>query len=326
MKVVYNEIDRFAAQWLRNLAAAGEIPQGEVDERSIKELRGADLAGVRQFHTFAGIGGWSLALKLAGWPEDREVWTGSCPCQPFSTAGKGAGVKDERHLWPDFFRLIAECRPATVFGEQVAGAAGVAWLDGIQGDLEGEGYACGAVIVGAHSVGAPHIRQRIYWVADDARAPRIGAERPGYSGVNPRGGGEVDGLGNAAEPARERDPRDVLGAEEEVNRQDGAEHGTGPVRPEYASPLGLWNPASNGREQRRPESRWWGPASRRGSDGKARRIEPGIEPLAHGIPRRMDKLRGYGNAIVPPLAAEFIAAYMEAAGIDPTPTQEKKNG
>src|SRR6478736_4470499 len=122
----YNEWDPFAAAWLRELIAAGLVPAGDVDTRSITEVQPDDLAGYTQCHFFAGIGGWSHALQLAGWPTDRPVWTGSCPCQPFSAAGKGIGFADERHLWPAFHWLISQCRPATVFGEQVASAA--AWL------------------------------------------------------------------------------------------------------------------------------------------------------------------------------------------------------
>ena len=162
----YNEIDPKAAAWLRALIVAGEIPNGIVDERSITEVRATDLVRYTQCHFFAGIGGWSLALKLAGWPEDRPVWTGSCPCQPFSAAGKGLAQADERHLWPAFFNLIKECRPEHVFGEQVASAIGHGWLDGISSDLESEGYSCGAVVLGAHSVLSPHQRQRLYWMAD----------------------------------------------------------------------------------------------------------------------------------------------------------------
>jgi DNA (cytosine-5)-methyltransferase 1 len=80
MTAYYNELDPFAAAWLRNLIAAGLIPQGEVDERSIEDVTPNDLAGFRQCHFFAGIGGWPLALRLAGWPDERPVWTGSCPC------------------------------------------------------------------------------------------------------------------------------------------------------------------------------------------------------------------------------------------------------
>lgn len=165
MGVYYNEFDPGAAAWLRNLAAAGHVAPGTVDERSIAEVRPADLAGHDQCHFFAGIGGWPHALDLAGWPRARPVWTGSCPCQPYSTAGKGLGNADARNLWPVFFALIRECRPDVVFGEQVASAIGHGWLDGISADLEAEGYAVGACVLGAHSVGAPHIRQRLYWVA-----------------------------------------------------------------------------------------------------------------------------------------------------------------
>jgi len=162
----YNEFDPHAAAWLRQLIIEGLIPPGEVDERSITEIQPHELTKYTQCHFFAGIGGWSLALQLADWPANKPVWTGSCPCQPFSVAGKGKGVDDERHLWPAFFSLIRKCRPDTVFGEQVESAIKHGWLDDIRADLEGEGYACGDCTLGAHSAGADHQRQRLYWVAD----------------------------------------------------------------------------------------------------------------------------------------------------------------
>lgn len=161
----YNEIDPFAAQWLRNLIAGGHIAPGEVDERSIEDVTPDDLRGFTQCHFFAGIGVWSHSLRLAGWPDDKPVWTGSCPCQPFSAAGKGNGFTDERHLWPHFFHLISERRPEHVFGEQVAAGNANAWFDLVQADLEGMGYAFGLVPFAAAGVGAPHIRERAYWVA-----------------------------------------------------------------------------------------------------------------------------------------------------------------
>ena len=97
----YNEYDPFAAAWLRSLIAAGHIAPGDVDERSITDVQATDLVGYGQCHFFAGIGGWSLALRLAGVPDDVPVQTGSCPCQPFSSAGKGDGTADARHLWPE---------------------------------------------------------------------------------------------------------------------------------------------------------------------------------------------------------------------------------
>ena len=104
----YNDNDPKMAAWLRELIKQNLIPPGDVDERSIEDVTKSDLQGYTQCHFFAGIGGWSEALRLAGWPADRHVWTGSCPCQPFSGAGKRQGEKDKRHLWPEFYRLIAE--------------------------------------------------------------------------------------------------------------------------------------------------------------------------------------------------------------------------
>jgi DNA (cytosine-5)-methyltransferase 1 len=166
MAAYYNEIDPYAAQWLRNLIAAGHIASGDVDERSIVDVRADDLKGYTQCHFFAGIGGWSLALRLAGWTDDRPVWTGSCPCQPLSRAGKRQGHADERHLWPAFLGLIAERQPAMVFGEQVASNHGIEWFSAVRADLESVGYACGASVICSSAVKAPHNRSRIWFVAD----------------------------------------------------------------------------------------------------------------------------------------------------------------
>ncbi|WP_233971707.1 DNA cytosine methyltransferase [Pectobacterium versatile] len=166
MSAYYNEIDPYAAQWLRNLIAAGHIAPGDVDERSIEDVKPDDLRHYTQCHFFAGIGVWSYALRRAGWPDDKPVWTGSCPCQPFSAAGKGNGFADERHLWPAFFHLFKQCKPSVAFGEQVASKDGLRWFDLVQTDLENTGYAAAAVDLCAAGVGAPHIRQRLFWVAN----------------------------------------------------------------------------------------------------------------------------------------------------------------
>jgi DNA (cytosine-5)-methyltransferase 1 len=166
MAAYYNEIDPHAAEWLRQLIKQGAIAPGVVDERSIADIKPDELAGFTQCHFFAGVGVWSHALRQAGWSDERPVWTGSCPCQPFSSAGKGAGFADERHLWPSFHWLIQQCQPLVVFGEQVAGKAGETWLDLVSTDLENTGYACGAAVIAACGFGAPHQRKRLYWVAD----------------------------------------------------------------------------------------------------------------------------------------------------------------
>lgn len=177
-KAYYNEFDPYAAQWLRNLVSAGLIAPGDVDERDIRDVKPDDLRGYAQCHFFAGIGGWSAALRQAGWPDERPAWTGSAPCQPFSSAGRQLGFADERHLWPAFHHLIGECDPPVVFGEQVEKAIGHGWLDLIQADLEGIGYAFGAVCVPAAGVGAPHIRQRLWFFAERlANGLGLGRER-----------------------------------------------------------------------------------------------------------------------------------------------------
>lgn len=173
MSAYYNENDKFAASWLRVLIKAGLIADGEVDERSIEEVKPDDLRGFTQCHFFAGIGGWSYALRLAGWPDDEPVWTGSCPCQPWSVAGSHSKQSDERHLWPFWFRLVRECGPATVFGEQVKNAIAAGWLDDVFLDLEAASYSCAATVLPACAVGAPHERDRVWFVASNNRGERI---------------------------------------------------------------------------------------------------------------------------------------------------------
>lgn len=188
MTAYYNEIDPYAAQWLRNLIDAGHIAPGVVDTRSIEDVIPNDLTGFTQCHFFAGIGVWSYALRQAGWPDDRPVWTGSCPCQPFSSAGQGGGFADERHLWPSFFHLIEQCRPPVVFGEQVASRDANPWIDLVQDDLEGVGYGVGAVPFPSAGVGAPHIRDRLYWMAysSNQRQHRRRPSRAGHGRIKTR--------------------------------------------------------------------------------------------------------------------------------------------
>jgi DNA (cytosine-5)-methyltransferase 1 len=178
MSAYYNEFDPFAAEWLRELIKDGLIADGIVDERSITEVLPSDLEGFTQCHFFAGIGGWSVALKLANWPDNRPVWTGSPPCQPFSVAGNNKGTDDDRHLWPVFFNLIKKQKPSTVFGEQVAAAIKSGWFDDLQKDLEAEDYASAMVVLPACSVGSPQKRDRLWFVADtipmgNTKQPRL---------------------------------------------------------------------------------------------------------------------------------------------------------
>lgn len=352
----YNEFDPIAAEWLRWLIAEGLIANGWVDERSIVDVQPEELEGYTQVHLFAGIGGWSLACRLGGWEDDRPIWTASCPCQPFSVAGKGRGIADERHLWPHVHRLLTARRPAVLVGEQVAGKAGYDWFDGIAADMAGEGYASRAVDIPACAVDAPHIRQRLYWCAvADSNAVR--ERQPQGSQSDERGRGlhsdakfmaDTDSSGRdgwSETPERSAQQRDA------IERADGklvnAESiGRGEGRPEHEFRSGrptvagadaqgdVGHPNGQRREEALREPGNSVTPARQGPtdcsqrtpgvggfwsdhewltchDGKARRTKPGLPLLAHGIPGRVAKWRGLGNAIVPPLAAEVIAALRE---------------
>ena len=323
MTALYNEHDHGAAAWLRELINQRQITEGTVDERSIADLQPEDVSGFRRVHLFAGIGGWELALRIAGWPEDIPVWTGSCPCQPFSAAGKRKGQADERHLWPEMFRLIKSVRPPCVFGEQVSGAIKPGWLDGVFANLEAEGYACGAVVLGAHSAGAPHIRQRIYWVAYDKSQGWQGVQSECKTGKcersRPGSGGECsDGLAYTTDSMR-RQNQQIGGPEGRTSDwRDCAECGAGlehsqgngrserrpePVGGSVASGCGderlgdCHNSRLEGRgllQSERPRELSAGPSSAWSDyrlihfrDGKTRRIESSIEPLVARVSQGM---------------------------------------
>ncbi len=352
MAAYYNELDLGAAAWLRELIKQGLIADGEVDTRSIEDVTPKDLNGFTQCHFFAGVAGWSLALRLAGVSDDTPIWTGSCPCQPFSAAGKGDGFADERHLWPHLHYLIEQCRPATVVGEQVASKDGLGWLDLVLADLEATGYAVGAADLCAAGIGAPHIRQRLYWVADSFGARLEGlVERPGATAQQwPRSlrptaesrkpswmalcefckyefdtsrlgrygcpNCEGDGLGGMADASGQRLDGLGLRLQPRQSRQGDAEAGWSGQAGRTDPTDGFWRNAD-----------WL--ACR---DGKWRPVESAILGLVDGLPgvvvpsgpicpasrplakdqeRRVMRLKGYGNAIVPQLAAEFIRAYLD---------------
>ena len=308
----FNEYEPHAAAWLRGLMDHGLIPRGTVDERSITELQAEDVAG-ETCHFFAGIGGWDHALRLAGWPIDRPVWTGSCPCQPFSSAGAKRGTDDERDLWPHFYRLIRECRPDVVFGEQVANAIKFGWLDRVCTDLEREGYTVGAVVLGAHSVGAPHQRQRLYWVATRGvgHSKRNGVGRNGGTAFETEGQSDRGGFkdGNVCLKSAMSSSASGVGNSDvhERNATD-RRHGDSTHAASCAHRCGFW-------EQFEFVNC---------ADGKARRIEPGVLTVVDGVPFRLADgrtvegvsraatLKGIGNAIVPQVAAEFVRAFLEA--------------
>ncbi len=398
----YNENDPGAVEWLKGLMAAGKIPNGTIDHRSIEDVRPEDLEGYEQAHFFCGIAGWSEALRLANWPADEAVWTGSCPCPPFSAAGnkrcpacdsKGlhffigdysfieefgcqeCGWRDDRNLWPQFYRLIRECRPGTIYGEQVASKTGLVWLAGIQADLERIGYRTASADLPAAGLASPNIRQRLWWVADSGASER----RPGIEAVQ-----ESSATGDAGGPGAARGMADPNGSkllgkshagEQSLDEQsEGIGWLADPKMPQrrgtahkndeggrteeiggssFAGGLGdTDNPQSPRQRMQRSEvlsESKTGDNSKAGfwsnfdlipcTDDTQRRAQCGVFPMVNGLPRslgygkstlrrlpllakaakllsgakrnRIMRLRGYGNAINPHVAAEFIRAYMK---------------
>jgi DNA (cytosine-5)-methyltransferase 1 len=378
MTAYYNEFDPKAAAWLRQLIKNGDIADGTVDERSIIEVEADDLKGFTQHHFFAGVGVWSYALRNAGWPDDRPVATASLPCQPFSAAGNQKGKEDERHLLPHFLELVGQCNFHTIFGEQVETAIKHGWLDDLYAEMENQDYTVGSAIIGAHSVNKPHIRKRIYWVAQcrvgntdnerlqEHREPgelhiresdRQNQERlnlnTGFSdrmantngeqceqGLQPLPGGQAERHRSNSEHSRMAESNEFdRGAEQEPGQQARGE------RWESSGNCGINGPGSrvgnsdsNGRKERCETPQTTGHRDSIDSasgidwlycrDQKYRPIKSGIKPLVDGIARgmvhssdtidpnnsaeaRTIRLKGYGNAIVAPVAEEFIRATME---------------
>lgn len=277
----YNEFDPDWARRLRGLCEFGAIPDGVVSDADIHSLAPSDVERFTQAHFFAGVGGWAEALQLARWPDDVQTWTGSCPCQPFSQAGKRRGFDDDRHVWPAWRGLIRDIRPSVIFGEQVGGSGGVEWFTRVRGDLEALGYAVGACDLPACSIGAPHMRQRLFFMAYSNGA---GLER---LHEKPRG------CNNATQEQEANESRPcggvgVLGDSEGERRQKAGHLCGGPS---------IWSPWSD-----------WIVVEC--ADDALRRVpsEPAFQPLAHGIPLhiRVELLRGFGNAIVPQVAATFV--------------------
>jgi DNA (cytosine-5)-methyltransferase 1 len=318
MTAYYNEINPDAAAHLRSLIAAGQMAPGIVDERSIEDVRPDELAGYAQCHFFAGIGIWSLALRQAGIPDDYPIWSMSCPCQPFSAAGKGEGFADERHLWPAAYHLVSQCRPERIVGEQVASKDTNPWIDLVQVDLEALGYAFGCVPFPSAGVGAPHIRDRAYWCAG------VTLGDTGSTGL------ERFSSRHSAASGWEGAVRPVATAGQSGWLDNTISIGRGAWRDgNHAGDDGQQPSAIGGNDRPSTVNGHWSASDwLHCRDGKWRPVEPGTFPLAHGMPRSMgalspelrglaelaglsgdslkraknyrtSSLKGYGNAFLP---------------------------
>jgi len=327
--VYYNEIDAEKAAWIRELVKRGIVAPGEVDERSIADVDLADLRGFTQCHFFAGIAVWSYALRLAGWPDDKPCWTGSCPCPSFSCAGKGTGFDDPRHLWPEFYRLIGERRPATVFGEQSADAIGHGWWDLVSTDLESSAYAVAAAVLSSAGVGGSDKRHRLYFVglADTERE----RERAGLCDRESRTVGRLQSAnsgvaGRMAHTASVRLSRSNRASVEECGPGTASTTGglaNSQVRQRGREQISIWeargaHPESDRSSGSMPHpfadalKGYWQDADWLFcTDGRWRPVEAGTFPLADGSAFRLGRLRGYGDCINAEVAKAFIAASVE---------------
>lgn len=328
-RAFYNENNKQAADWLRELMHEQLIPPGVVDERSIGDVSADDLRGFDQVHFCAGIGVWPYALRCAGWEDDRPVGTGSFPCQPFSAAGKGAGFADPRHIWPDGHRIIRDARQQgqrwtdCFFGEQAPTAG--AWIDLVRSDLEAIGYAFGSPDLPAAGFGGAHIRQRFYWVADAHNAERWADHAPRHVGDWPSAG-RVQGPGDLAERSPLSWLANAYGRHASAERQQrGGEHGQQPqdgsagwvVHTESISGRsGLREGGALIHRVKPSDPSTNDPDWLLCADGLLRPVEAGTFPLAHEAPARLGRLRGYGNALDAEVATNFVGAFMDAAGIN----------
>ena len=267
---------------------------------------------------FSGIGGIDLGLERAGmtvkwhseinpyasrvlkkhWPpipnlgniknidwstvEPVDLIAGGYPCQPFSIAGNRQGEKDERHLWPYFLRAISELRPRYAFLENVRGHLSMGF-DRVLGDLAEIGYDAEWQIVSAASVGAPHRRDRIICVA----YPQSDWQRRGHS----------KNTGTISERVAVQTTLRGSGCvvSDSDSREDGWRNGS--VQQGSSLVFGRKNIGRGTQEY--AGWQWW-------------EAEPDVGRVAHGIPSRVDRLRGLGNAVVPQVAEYVGRLIMEA--------------
>ena len=329
----YNEIHAGAADWLEELIRLGAIPAGFVDRRSVENVTPSDLTGTTQAHFFAGIAGWAAALRLAGHADTAGIWTGSPPCQPFSVAGKKLGFEDPRHLAPQFLDLVGKCRPRWLFGEQVSRALRLGWARFVQDELQKHGYITAFAVLPAGGVGAPHRRERLYFGAYDmVNADRNDGKRTeaGKRRTPPpaRRARETVASGFAMGTSHAHHLGDASGTGWQGRLQGRTDQEWQTV-PGYAGRISADSYADPLR------GFWAGSDWVLCRDGGIRPVESGVVPLVDGFSPDLgsrgaagapsqgynilntaeaaaNRLRGYGNAIVPQAAAVFVTQFMES--------------
>lgn len=244
---------------------------------------------------------------LRGGDYDADIVTGGFPCQPFSSAGSRRGEDDHRHLWPQMARIIAEVRPAWIIGENVPHLDGLG-LAGVLSDLEGLSYAVWPIEIPACAVGAPHERNRLWIVAHADHRPlrQKYPLQPGRYTVDSRGeNGLADPHGDRLQQPkgvdlksrrRTRDGRQACLAYDHGFGGDGSGRERSRAEPPLSGPDGALQVGQWPTWRNEPQHEW----------EPARLIKPEVGRNSYGVPHRVDRLRGLGNAIVPQVAAVLL--------------------
>ena len=270
---------------------------------------------LKHLDLFSGIGGFSLGLEATGgfetkafcdieeyprqvlqkhWPHVKQykdikelnyerlkadgidsidIITGGYPCQPFSVAGRKKGEEDPRHLWPEYFRLIKELRPTWVIGENVSGHIKLG-LDTVIEDLESEDYSVRPFSISASSIGANHQRERIWILAHSRRSQWPRAELRGENENETR-------KENANQFERSSSTSEVDVANTNNERLQRQWQSRNQFTPRFNS-----SRESSEEGQRTVGQGWW-------------ESEPNMGRVAHGVPKRVDRLKSLGNSLVP---------------------------
>lgn len=298
---------------------------------------------------FSGIGGFSLGLERAGfetvafcecepfcqevlkkhWPNvpifddvnnlrgndvgPVDVICGGYPCQPFSTCGKREGKDDDRHLWPEYLRLIREIRPAWVIAENVAGHISMG-LDDVLFDLAKEGYSAWTFIIPACAVDAKHRRDRVWIVANNNSGGLRDKQKPDFGGQNKTksaNDGQTESLAHTGrsllqerhEGKRNRRGRAVEQCASSENESTRNAADSDSIREQVQT------------KRRQPAKQVPGSESQAGGVWREWPTEPAVGRVANGVPNRVDRLRALGNAVVPQIPEIIGRAILEVEAV-----------